>query len=147
MILRIFGKQGDHVVHGLNKAAELFYGPKIAKTLKADIFKLVLKMALMHQNKVITEADAAPARPLVLSMIDLVLETLDAPHPGRRALRPDVTTAMKKTHDAVVPLVSGARAVAGRRRSRTCRWHVPSPLKLFFRARRRRFRSTCATRT
>ena len=50
-------------------SAARFYGDAQAKQLKVDIFKLILKIVLLYRNHVITEADAAPARPKMLSMM------------------------------------------------------------------------------
>jgi hypothetical protein len=104
LILRLFGVRGVAVMNGLYNSAARFYGEKTAKQLKLDILKLILKIVLLYRNKVITPEMAAPARPKMLSMMDMIVDTLEMPSPDSRNVA-ELSASFQATHDAAMPLL------------------------------------------
>jgi len=104
LILRLFGLRGVAVMNGIYNSASRFYGEKTAKQLKLDILKLMLKVVLLYRNHVITPEMAAPARPKMLSMMDMIIDTLEMSNPEPRHIA-ELSAAMQATHDAVMPLL------------------------------------------
>ena len=88
-----------------------FYGDAKAKQLKVDLLKLILKIVLLYRNKVITAEQAAPARPKVLTMMDHIVDALEATSTEKHwqnvaeRMISDLVVAVKEAHDAVMPLL------------------------------------------
>lgn len=103
MIRQLFGTHGDHIMSAMKDIAEIYADQNKAKQLRTDIMKLVLKIVLLYREKIITEEQAEPAKRPLLLMMDLLMDTLEAPQSKRDAQ--ELAQAMKDTHDAVMPLL------------------------------------------
>ena len=106
VVTRYIGSAGDALFQSLRSATEHFAGPKRAKEMKVDIFKLVTKAALLFQNRVLTEEATAPARAPIASLVSLSIDVLE--RGGRSAsdqVVEDLGLAMVAAHDVLLALL------------------------------------------
>lgn len=101
MIIRFLGASGDHLLKCLDDCTTKVGGKDVAKTMKNNIFKLATKVGVLYQNHDLTERDGALAREPVLSMINYMIDSLEAPE-NMRSVN-DMMNLMSEAHNALLP--------------------------------------------
>jgi len=85
-LTKLMGAEGNALVSALKSASARFYGRKVSKELKHDLFKWVLKASVLLQNKSLKKEDARPLKMPILLALERLVKEADTQVAGERDL-------------------------------------------------------------